>query len=326
MGRPHVPRRVAEVTLHFRRYWQLVAKTSEHTMKSLFAGIGFWVGFPFVMARYYWKRHCEWKRIVPRIWRTSGEILSQDLEMYDDGRDKLGKEFISDFAVARNELLSLIKRQLILSGIVFAYLLSNYFKVGLDINIGGFSLRYAPGVPEALLLVSNLLACYTIILQSNCYLIESAIKTAIALEVEPELRNLYLVRYFPHEYFGAYQPFNLPHIVPNRLQRGLVKGNAILFLLMLILTALAFSAANFYLLLYYLWLHPNFGIWSHVLLAYILVLGLGCIIYVILTRIRVPFWTIRSIMSLQFLSRLIARNGACVSMKFMGHSMPSKEI
>jgi hypothetical protein len=161
--------------------------------------------------------------------------------------------------------------------------------VGLDINLGGFSLKYSPGVPEALLLISNLLACYTLVLQGNCHLLDAMIKSVLKLETDEELQFIYSVRYFPHESFGGYRAFNQPHIVHNLFHRALLRIITYLFLILLSVTTLAFAAANLFLLLHYLVLHPNFGVWSWVLFAYIFSLGVGCFIYVLLTRARVPY-------------------------------------
>jgi hypothetical protein len=212
----------------------------------------------------------------------------EDLELFES-RDRFDLKFIDDFAKARDDVMSLTKKQTIFSGLVFLFLLSNYLAIGLDINVGGFSLRYSPGIPEGLLLISNLLSCYTLILQANSSILDATVKSAIKLGVPEELRTVYLVRYFPHEQFGRYQSFNMPHLIPTKLQRTIGKGVAILFLILLILTFFAFAACNLFLLVHHLWIKPSFGVWSNVLLAYILLLGLGATFYVVLTRFRLPY-------------------------------------
>ena len=185
--------------------------------------------------------------------------------------------------------MSLTKKQIIFSMLIFVFLMSNYLAIGLDINVSGFSLRYSPGVPEGLLLISNLLSCYTLILQSNCAILDATIKSAIRFGVPDELRTVYLVRYFPHEQFGRYQPFNMPYLIPTKLQIIIGKWVAILFLILLTVTLLAFMGCNLFLLAHHLWIKPNFGVWSTLLLAYILLLGVGVTFYLILTRARLPY-------------------------------------
>lgn len=85
--------------------------------------------------------------------------------------------------------MSLTKKQIILSALIFVFLLSNYLALGLDINVGGFSLRYSPGIPEGLLLLSNTLSCYTLILQANSSILDATIKSAIKFGVPEELRT-----------------------------------------------------------------------------------------------------------------------------------------
>jgi hypothetical protein len=135
-----------------------------------------------------------------------------------------------------------------------------------------------------------------LILQANSSILDATVKSAIKLGVPEELRTVYLVRYFPHEQFGRYQPFNMPHLIPTKLQRSISKGVAILFLMVLFLTLFAFAACNLFLLIHHLWVKPSFGVWSNLLLAYILLLGVGALFYVILTRFRLPYldYTINS--------------------------------
>ncbi len=241
-----------------------------------------------MVGAFKWRTYKEWRRIVPRRWLSPTEIIAEDLALFEQ-RDRFDLKFIDDFAKARDELLSLIKKQIIFSVLIFLFLLSNYFALGLDINVVGFSLRYSPGIPEGLLLISNLISCYTLILQANSSILDATIKSAIKVGVPEELQTVYLVRYFPHEQFGRYQPFNMPHIIPTKLQRSIGKGVAILFLIFLILTSLSFAACNLFLLIHHLWLKPNFGIWSNLLLAYILLLGVGATLYIVLTRFRLPY-------------------------------------
>lgn len=60
-------------------------------------------------------------------------------------RTRLDAKFIEDFAKARDDLLSQIKKQLIFSVVVFVYLASNYLGIGLGLSAFGFSLTNAPG-------------------------------------------------------------------------------------------------------------------------------------------------------------------------------------
>lgn len=215
-------------------------------------------------------------------------VITEDLALFES-RDRFDLKFIEDFAKARDDIMSLTKRQMIITTLIFVFLMSNYLAIGLDINVGGFSLRYSPGIPEGLLLISNLISCYTLILQANSSILDTTIKSAIKFGVPEELRTIYLVRYFPHEQFGRYQPFNMPYLIPTKLQRTIGKGVAILYLILLLLTLLAFMACNLFLLVHHLWINPSFGVWSNLLLAYIFLLGVGAAFYAILSKARLPY-------------------------------------
>lgn len=248
----------------------------------------FWITYPFVMLAFKWREHRAWRRIVPRRWLSPNEIIAEDLSLFEP-RDRIDLKLVEDFAKARDDTLGLAKKQIVFSAIAFAFLLTNYLDIGLDISIAGFSLCHGRGIPEGLLLVSNILSCYTLILQSNAAILDATIKSAVGIAVPEELRTLYLVRYFPHESFGRYQPFNMPYMIPSRLQKIIGKITARLFLAILIFTSLAFAACNLFLLIHHLWIKPSFGIWSNVLLVYILVLGFGSFLYLILTRLKLPY-------------------------------------
>ncbi|MCS3449102.1 putative small secreted protein [Bradyrhizobium elkanii] len=248
----------------------------------------FFITYPLILAAYKWRSYKARRGIVPRRWLSPSEVISEDLNQFEP-RDRIDFKLIEDFAKARDDILGLAKKQIIFSGVAFAFLLSNYLGIGLDISVAGFSLRQTSGVPEGLLLVSNMLSCYTLILQSNAAVLDATIRSAVAIAIPVELRNLYLIRYFPHEQFGRYQPFNMPYLIPSRLHRAIGKTSAVLFLILLIFTGVAFAACNLFLSLHYLWLHPSFGIWSNVMLLYILTLGLGALFYVVLTRFKLPY-------------------------------------
>jgi hypothetical protein len=250
----------------------------------------FWLRYPFAITAYTWRRRKLWREVVPRLWLSQGKLLSLDLEMFEDQDPKIiDRKFIDDFAKARDETLATIKKQIIISALIFLFLLSNYLSLGLDISIAGFSLRYTPGIPEGLLLISNLLSCYTLVLQGNCYLLDAAIKFAIKKAIPEELRTTFLIRYFPHENIGGFQTFNLPHITPTKITSKITSWTLKLFLILLCITVLAYTACYFFLLIHHLWIKPNFGIWSHILLAYLLLCGLGAFLYSVLTRFPLPY-------------------------------------
>jgi hypothetical protein len=58
---------------------------------------------------------------VPRRWLSPTEVITEDLELFE-ARDRLDLKFIDDFAKARDEVMSLTKKQLIFSGLALQLL------------------------------------------------------------------------------------------------------------------------------------------------------------------------------------------------------------
>jgi hypothetical protein len=242
------------------------------------------------MTVFFLRQRKEWRRITPPVWLSSAEVLAKDIELYTDGgRQPLDQEFIEDFAKARDELYSTIKRLFFVQLLIFIFLVTNYFSVKLEVTLLGLAIKYGPGIPEVLLIISNLVGCYSILLQGNLYLLEATIRSAIIAQVAPDLRAIYLIRYFPHESFGRYTPFNLPYLIPHKLLRGASRFVATLAFFLILSTALVFIALNLLLLVHHLWLNPSFGIWSTVLFIYILALGIASLTYIVLLRCRLPY-------------------------------------
>jgi len=123
-----------------------------------FSRTKFWFSYPFVMIAYLQRKRHHRKKIVPPLWLSSGELLSRDLELYvtGEGKNAIDGAFIEGLAKTRDETYSVIKKQLIVSFAIFLFLFANYLAIGVDVNIGGFTLKYAKGVPEGLMLISNL--------------------------------------------------------------------------------------------------------------------------------------------------------------------------
>ncbi|WP_146604550.1 hypothetical protein [Rhodoplanes roseus] len=242
------------------------------------------------MTNFYWQQYRDWRKIVPIRWLSPGEVLSLDFELCQpETASLIDIKFIEDMAKARDETNAKIKKQLIVSGLIYAFIITNYFSINIDLNISGLSLKYTPGLAELLLLTTNLIASYTIILQGNTYLLDSAIKSALT-KVEPqELREVCRFRFFPHEIQGRYQPANLPHIIQPVLTRLIMKSSAITILAMLSVTLVATIFLNIKILYYYLVSNAQFGIWSTVIFVYIISLGFVCLLYFVMTRLKVPY-------------------------------------
>jgi len=268
----------------------LLSRTFQKHCRATLSLAQFLLSYPFVMIAYQRRRRRDQNEIIPPLWISPSELISRDLDLYvtDEGKDKIDAKFIDDLVKSRDETLAIIKKQIIISSLIFLFLFSNYLSIGVDINIAGFSLKYAKGIPEGLLLVSNLLSVYTLLLQSNVYLIDAAIKFFIRTVLPAELQQLYLIRYFPHENFGGYTPFNLPHITQSPMTSSLKKYAAITFLLFLVPTYFTYFYC-YALLVVDLWSAARLGIWSKAIAAYITGSGVVGILFLITTRLKLRY-------------------------------------
>jgi hypothetical protein len=134
--------------------------------------VWFWLSYPFEMLAFQWRKRRDWQRIVPPLWLSPGELMASDLEQYvsGEGKGKIDAAFIDGIVKTRDETLSLIKKQLIISFLIFLFLFGNFIDIGIDLNISGFSLKYGKGIPEGLMLLSNLLSAYYVNAPVECLL------------------------------------------------------------------------------------------------------------------------------------------------------------
>jgi len=242
------------------------------------------------MTAYLRRRRRDWAKIVPPLWISPAELIRRDLDLYvtDEGKGKIDGKFIDDLVKSRDETLAIVKKQIIISLLIFLFLFSNYLSIGIDMSIGGFSLKYAKGIPEGLLLISNLLSVYTMILQSNVHLMDVAIRYLVHSALPSELQQLYLIRYFSHENFGTYTPFNLPHITESPITSSLRKYTALIFLLFLVPTYCIYFYC-YALLVVDLWSAAQLGIWSKAIAAYIATSSVVAILFLTITRLKLRY-------------------------------------
>jgi hypothetical protein len=242
------------------------------------------------MLAYFQRKRRHWKKIVPPLWLTPAELMARDLEYYvaGEGKDKVDFALLDGLVKTRDETYAIIKKQLTISTLIFLFLFANYLTIDTGITIAGFSLRYAKGVPEGLMLISSLLSSYTLLLQSNVYLMESAIKFLIKAIVPIELRQLYQIRYFPHEHSGQYTPFNLPHITQSSITTTLKKITALFSLCLLGSVYLAYTYC-YVLLVADIWNAARLGNWSKAIAVYMGLMSACGLLFVIVTRMKLRY-------------------------------------
>ncbi|MGB3044958.1 MAG: hypothetical protein WBB98_17430 [Xanthobacteraceae bacterium] len=235
----------------------------------------------------------EERKIVPILWLTPAKLLEMDLDLYftDEGVGKhTDGKLIDDLARSRDGCLALVKKQMIISAAAYILLLSNYFSAGVDqVNLGIVTVKIGRGVQEALLLFASGLSIYTLLLHSNALALDAAIKTAIKSTVVPELRSIYFLRYFPHEGFGNYQPFNLPHITMPPFTRFIhFRAAPALFVLFLLVGLLGWFFMWSVLVLD-IWEKARLGVWSKVIVVMAFAIVLYSTVFLASRRSRLPY-------------------------------------
>ncbi len=242
-----------------------------------------------VMAHFKLKERAALRAVSPRIWLSPAELIEKDLELYDevDGF-RIDKALLDDLIKARTSLLEKIGKRLILSTGVFVFLFGNFLSIKVDYKFAGFGFTYGPGIPEGLLLISNILAVHTLMMQNSLYIIDSTIRFIIKKIVPPELHQIYLVKIFSLEHFPPYNPFNLPHITPAGLSSFVVINTARLFLIMMGISAVIYLLCNFWMLIDLI-NDPKLG-WVSIFVAlYIFTTGIVAFLYVLMTRMKLPY-------------------------------------
>ncbi|MGQ3356326.1 MAG: hypothetical protein ACT6XS_17000 [Phreatobacter sp.] len=245
--------------------------------------------WPFALAAHRWRRRRLWNEVVPVVWRTPGQIIHEDLANYDDlGRQHFTKDFVDEFAKSRDDVLGRVRRLSMFTMIASLYMFSDYLALNLDARMGGVTLRSVPGMREGLLLVTYAVGAYSAMLQHNVYLMESVISFAIEKAFPPSLKNIYLVKYFPHNPLIYYNPAMAGHLHPTRLTTRFGTFGAIF---MLVVGAVAFSlyfAMNIIVAFDTIKLR-RFGVYSDVLAVLLVMMGLAVLIFSIMSRCPFPF-------------------------------------
>lgn len=260
-------------------------------LSRIWATARFYISYPFVVVRFKWLEWRRFRTLVPTRWFSSGELIRHDLENLEG---EIAKRFFNEenlqlLSSARDSLSAKIisANRLILT--VFVFLIAQYVSIELDVSIFGVSIKKAPGVTEALLCFLILSEFMVSIVDRTKYFIESTMKIVIDKITPPEIIGLVRSRYFPFEQFGPYQPFNLPHIVPNAFLRFTNINTAIFYLIAIIAPALFLFYAGHILLIYNMWAQPQLGKISKLLSVYLFFVLILNIVYSLLVRVRMPY-------------------------------------
>lgn len=229
------------------------------------------------------------EEISPRLWLSSAEIIERDLALYDEAEGfKLDKAFLDDLVKTRTDLQDRIGKRVILSLGIFIFLFSNFISVKVNFKVGGFDFNYGPGIPEGLLLISNLIAVHTLMMQNTLHIMDSTIRFIVAKIIPPELHQIYLAKIFTREHYPSYSGYNLPHITFNTINSIINRYTAIAFVILLSASSILFMYCNLWMISDLI-LNPKMGWISISIGIYIIIMGIFSFFYVIITRMKLPY-------------------------------------
>lgn len=260
-------------------------------LRRVWLRICFFANFPFAMAAYKWREHKLHAQIIPTNWLTSGELIFRDLEYFEPEKEDrfISVETLQDFAQARDNLRESLQKTGAINFTIFLFLLAQYVSIELDISIFWISIKKAPGITEAFLVLLTLSTMYSTLRHRSLYFVESTMHAILHRIVPAELKSLYLSRFFPDEQFGIYYPFNLPHIVAYRSVSTATINSGIFFLGFVVAPAVVAYYCFYFLIIANLWTAPQFGNWSKLLSIYLFAVTAFTLIYALLIRIRMPY-------------------------------------
>ncbi|MBW9052168.1 hypothetical protein [Rhizobium mesosinicum] len=248
------------------------------------------ITWPFVMTAYRLRERRRFRKNFPLIWKTPGEITNLDLENYEPEDDdfKLDKKFVDDLLPTRDAARTNANRILFINMMIFAFLLTDYFSIGLTFTIPGVSVVDPKGVKDFLIFYSSMTGLYCFIIQNNMYTLDSAMKFVIMNKFPLELRGIYIAKYFYFENFPPPSPTQLPHISYSRIYSQFFMVASVAFLIA-ILIYFSCYAALYMAIAVDIWKNARLGIWSYVIAGASIANGVLSTSYLILTRIRMPY-------------------------------------
>ncbi|MGO6682094.1 hypothetical protein [Rhizobium leguminosarum] len=242
------------------------------------------------MAAYQLRERRRFRKNFPLIWKTPGEITHLDLENYEpEGDDfKLDKKFVDDLLPARDAARTKANRIIFVNMMIFAFLLTDYFSIGLKFSIPGVSVTDPKGVRDFLIFFVSITGIYCLVIQNNIYTIESAMKFSILNNFPTELRDIYIAKYFYFENFPPPSPVQLPNISYSRLYSNYFLVASVTSLILLFLY-FSFYTALYITIAIDVWKSARLGIWSYIIAAASITNGTLSMSYLILTRMRMPY-------------------------------------
>jgi len=252
------------------------------------------LGFRYRRDRYFRKRH-------PVIWLTPGQLLELDLEHYEAETEEhsLSVSTLEKLRTYRDAIEEKTKRARQINLLMFVALVSNYFAIDSDLTFAfGIRTKFS-GFREVFLVALSFIGVYIVILENNIYTLNSYMKFIIG-RLPNEVRQMHIAAHFSSENMSRYMPINLPRISQTPLNSNL-SMIPFLFGLFLLVAAVVIYGGMYFLLARDIWQNGTVEIWSKVSVAVAVTNSVLGILYVLTTRVPLPYRDFRKLDDIEFM-------------------------
>jgi hypothetical protein len=224
-----------------------------------------------------------------------------DLEHYEaEGEEhSLSVAALEKLRTYRDAIEEKMKRARQVNLLMFVALVSNYFAIDSDLSFAfGIKAKFS-GFREVFLVALSFIGVYIVILENNVYTLNSYMKFIIKRFPE-EVRQMHIAAHFFSENMSRYMPINLPRISQTPLNSNL-SMIPFLFGIFLIIAAVAIYGGMYFLIARDIWRNGNVEIWSKVSVAVAVANAVLGVIYVVTTRVPLPYRDFRKLDDMEFM-------------------------
>jgi hypothetical protein len=246
---------------------------------------------PFALALFRHRSRRRNNTRYPICWRTGAGLIADELLLIrdEDGEQAINSTFIEQMKSGRAEAQKVVTQRSAIAGILTAYLLLAAFSIQLDVSVGGFVLKTAPGLNEILLVYLTLLLALTVAPFLNIIVLNNVIKGAIAAVYPEPTRYFHKVSLFPDEPPVFFIPYYRPRLIWTRAMR-FSSSATIGYLSVMVLGFLLFLLLSRFFIYRHILTYPSLPEpWSMVIALGCLVVEVWSFIYILLFLVPLPY-------------------------------------
>lgn len=224
-----------------------------------------------------------------------------DLEHYEAENEEhsLSVSTLEKLRTYRDAIEDKMKRARQINLLMFVALVSNYFAIDSDLTFAfGIKAKFS-GFREVFLVTLSFIGVYVIILENNIYILNSYMKFIIG-RLPDEVRQMHIAAHFFSENMRRYMPINLPRISQTPLNSNL-SMIPFLFGLFLLVAAAVIYGGMYFLIASDIWKNGALEIWSKVSVAVAVTNSVLGILYVLTTRVPLPYRDFRKLDDIEFM-------------------------